>query len=70
MTGVAKVISDSNHPHDPIKLQLINKDEAIKILNNLLEAIQTKGDFRVRPPLAEHLRLGWSFNKIKQGKET
>ena len=69
MTGVAKVYSDSRHPHDPIKLQLINKDEAVKLLNNLLDAMQTKGDFRVRPPLAEHLRLGWSYNKIIQDKE-
>jgi hypothetical protein len=69
MTGVAKVVSDSKHPHDPIKLQLINKDEAIKLINNLLEAMKTKGDFRVRPPLAEHLRLGWSYNKIIQDKE-
>ena len=69
MTGVAKVYSDSRHPHDPIKLQLINKDEAVKLLNNLLDAMQTKGDFRVRPPLAEHLRLGWSYNKLIQDKE-
>jgi hypothetical protein len=36
MNNVAKVISDSKHPHDPIKLQLINKDEAIKLINTLL----------------------------------
>ena len=69
MTGVAKVYSESNHPHDPIKLQLINKDEGIKLINNLLDAMQTKGEYRVRPPLPEHLRLGWSYNKIKQDKE-
>jgi hypothetical protein len=69
MTGVAKVISDSKHPHDPIKLQLINKDEAIKLLNNLLDTLETKSEFRVRPPLPEHLRLGWSYPKIIQNKE-
>lgn len=69
MTGVAKVISDNNHPHDPIKLQLINKDEAVKLITDLLEALQTKGDYRVRPPLAEHLRLGWSYTKIKQDEQ-
>jgi hypothetical protein len=69
MTGVAKVYSDCSHPHDPIKLQLINKDEAIKLINNLLNAMQTKGNFRYRPPLAEHLNLGWSYTKITQNKE-
>jgi hypothetical protein len=69
MTGVAKVCSAGKHPHDPIKLQLISKDEAIKILNDLLEAIQTKGNYRVRPPFPEHLRLGWSYLKIKQDKQ-
>jgi hypothetical protein len=66
MTGVAKVGKLNQHPHSPINLQLINKDEAIKIINNLLDAIKTKGNFRVRPPLPEHIRLGWSYIKIKQ----
>ncbi len=69
MTGVAKVCSTASHPHDPIKLQLVSKDEAIKILNDFLEVIQTKGSFRVRPPFPEHLRLGWSYSKIKQDKD-
>lgn len=65
MTGVAKVISNSNHPHSPIELQLISKDDAIKIIDKLLEAIQTKGEYRLRPPMPEYLRLGWSYTKIK-----
>jgi hypothetical protein len=69
MTGVAKVVSDSQHPYDPIELQLINKDDALKIIENLLEAVQTKGDFRIRPPMPEHLRLGWSYNKISGDKK-
>ena len=69
MTGVAKVVSDSMHPHNPIRLQLISKDEAIKLINTLLDGVQTKGDYRVRPPLPEHLRLGWSYSKIKQDKD-
>lgn len=69
MTGVAKVVSDSIHPHNPIRLQLISKDEAIKLINTLLDGVQTKGDYRVRPPLPEHLRLGWSYSKIKQDKD-
>lgn len=68
MTGVAKVVSHSKHPHDPISLQLISKDEAMKLLDNLLAAFQTKGDFRIRPPMPEHLRLGWSYDKINSGK--
>jgi hypothetical protein len=68
MTGVAKVVGNGKHPHDPIKLQLISKDEALKLLNNLIEAFQTKGDFRIRPPMPEHLKLGWSYDKIKADK--
>jgi len=69
MTGVAKVVENSNHPHEPIKLQLITKDEALKLLGNLLDAFQAKGDFRIRPPMPEHLKLGWSYNKIKSDKK-
>ena len=64
MTGVAKVVSIKSHPYSPIELQLISKDEGIKILNNLLDAIKTKGNFRIRPPMPEHIRLGWSYDKI------
>lgn len=69
MTGVAKVVGDANHPHTPIELQLISKDEALKLIDNLLNAFQTKGDFRIRPPMPEHLRLGWSYDKIKTDKK-
>lgn len=69
MTGVAKVVGNANHPHAPIELQLISKDEALKLIDNLLNAFQTKGDFRIRPPMPEHLRLGWSYDKIKSDKK-
>lgn len=69
MTGVAKVVGDANHPHTPIELQLISKDEALKLIDNLLNAFQTTGDFRIRPPMPEHLRLGWSYDKIKTDKK-
>jgi len=69
MTGVAKVVGNANHPHTPIELQLISKDEALKLIDNLLNAFQTKGDFRIRPPMPEHLRLGWSYDKIKSDKK-
>lgn len=68
MTGVAKVASNSKHPHEPIKLQLISKEEGIKLLINLLDAMRTEGDYRVRPPMDEHLRLGWSYTKISTDK--
>lgn len=69
MTGVAKVIDEANHPHSPIKLQLISKDEALKLIENLLLAFQTKGEYKLRPPMPEHLRLGWSYDKIKSDKK-
>lgn len=69
MTAVAKVVNDKSHPYKPIELQLINKDDALKIIENLLDAIQTKGDFRIRPPMPEHLRLGWSYDKISKDKK-
>ena len=69
MTGVAKVVGNANHPHAPIELQLISKDEALKLIDNLLNAFQTKGDFRIIPPMPEHLRLGWSYDKIKSDKK-
>ena len=68
MTGVAKVISKKQHPHDPIELQLISKDEALKHISSLLEICQIKGEYRVRPPMPEHMRLGWSYDKIKGEK--
>lgn len=69
MTGVAKVIDESKHPHSPIKLQLISKDEALKLIEYLLQAFRTtQGEFKLRPPMPEHLRLGWSYDKIKSDK--
>jgi hypothetical protein len=69
MTGVAKVVGNANHPHAPIELQLVSKDEALKLINNLLNAFQTNGDFRIRPPMNEPLRLGWSYRKIENDKK-
>lgn len=68
MTGVAKVVSLKTHPYDPIELQLVSKDEALRHIDNLLNAIQVRGDYRVRPPMPEHLRLGWSYEKLKGNK--
>lgn len=68
MTASAKVIGTNNTPNAPINLQLISKDEAIKHLDNMSEAIKTKGDYKVRPPMPEYLRLGWSYDKIKGEK--
>ena len=69
MTGVAKVVGNSNHPHDPIELQLITKDEALRLISNLIEVFQTKGDFRIRPPMPVHLQMGWSYDKIKSNRD-
>ena len=69
MTGVARVVSRKGHPYDSIELQLINKDDALKIIDNLLDAIQTSGDYQIRPPMPEHLRLGWSFDKISRDRK-
>jgi hypothetical protein len=68
MTGVAKVINTQGHPYDPIELQLISKDEALKHIDSMLSALRVEGNYRVRPPLPEHLRLGWSYDKIKGEK--
>ena len=66
MTAVAKVKGLKNHPGDPIELQLINKDDALKIIDNLLDAVSAKGDLRVRPPMPLHMVLGWSYDKISK----
>ncbi|TFH67529.1 hypothetical protein E3W66_08590 [Gammaproteobacteria bacterium LSUCC0057] len=68
MTAAAKVVGTESKPNAPIKLQLISKDEAIKHLDNMSEAIATKGVYKVRPPMPEYLRLGWSYDKIKGEK--
>lgn len=68
MTAAAKVVSLKAESNSPIALQLISKDEALKHINNLSEAIQTKGLYKVRPPMPEHIRLGWSYDKIKGDK--
>ena len=34
----------------------------------MLDAIKYRGEFTIRPPMPEHLRLGWSFSKIKGEK--
>ncbi|NVK04461.1 MAG: hypothetical protein HWD92_06540 [Flavobacteriia bacterium] len=65
MTGAAKVVGNQDHPHKPIQLQLISKDEAIKHLNNLIETFRSPTEIRIRPQLPESLRLGWSYTKIK-----
>ena len=67
MTGVAKVYGEGSHPKDPIKLQLISKDEALKTLDLIIDAFKAKGDYRIRTILPEHLRLGWSYPKIQTG---
>ncbi|NVK27404.1 MAG: hypothetical protein HWE14_05135 [Flavobacteriia bacterium] len=69
MTGVAKVVGKGSHPHDPINLQLISKDEAVKHLTSLIDAFSSPQEVRIRPQLPEHLKLGWSYTKIKQNKE-
>jgi len=68
MTAVAKVVDTQSHPNDPIELQLVSKDEALKLLDSMLDAIKFRGEFTIRPPMPEHLRLGWSFSKIKGEK--
>jgi hypothetical protein len=68
MTSVAKVVNTQDHPYSPIELQLISKDEALKHVDSLLNAIKFKGEFTIRPPMPEHLRLGWSYSKIKGDK--
>jgi len=68
MTSVAKVIGHQDHPYSPIEMQLISKDEALKHVDSLLNAIKFKGEFTIRPPMPEHLRLGWSYSKIKGDK--
>jgi len=68
MTGVAEVRGTKDHPSDPISLQLISKDIALRNIEQLLKAIQAKGVYRIRPPMPEHLRLGWSYEKIKNNK--
>jgi len=68
MTGAAKVVSIEAKPNAPIKLQLISKDDALKNINTLADAIKTKGSYKVRPPMPEHIRLGWSYDKIKGEK--
>ena len=68
MTSVAKVVSKKDHPYASIELQLINKDEALKHIDSLSNAIKFSGEFTIRPPMPEHLRLGWSYSKIKGEK--
>ena len=69
MTGAAKVVSLKDHPYEPIELQLINKDDALRVIDNLLDAIQTNGEFKIRPPMPEHLKLGWSYDKISRDRK-
>ena len=65
MTGVAQVKGMGRHPKDPIKLQLITKDVALKNIQQLTESFTSPGNYKIRPMLLEHERLGWSYTKIK-----
>ena len=69
MTGVAKVVSRQSHPYQSIELQLVDKDDALRTIENLLDAIKSTGETPIRPPMQEHLRLGWSFDKISKDRK-
>ena len=69
MTGVARVVSKRSHPYQPIELQLVDKDDALRTIENLLDAIKSTGQTPIRPPMPEHLRLGWSFDKLSKDRK-
>ena len=69
MTGIAKVVKTQDHPAKPIQLQLINREEAFRLLLAHEQLMSNNVDEKVRPPLPEHLRLGWSYEKIKANKK-
>lgn len=66
MTGIAKVVTKSRQrrPNAPIQLQLISKELAVAAIDNLLDALRIGGDYQVKPIMPDHLRLGWSYDKI------
>lgn len=69
MTGIAKVVGTQDHPAKPIQLQLINREEAFRLLLAHEQLMTNNVNEKVRPPLPEHLRLGWSYEKIKANKK-